>query len=115
MSHIKKFILEPYLFAENNNISVLVDLATKADKAYYNTDKPILTDKQYDLLKEFITIDDPDNLYLTVTGASVSNKVKVNIPHHLGSMDKPMANDLEKFIIKFKTKFPGPYMISSKL
>ena len=45
MSHIKKFILEPYLFAENNNISVLVDLATKADKAYYNTDKPILTDK----------------------------------------------------------------------
>ena len=52
MSHIKKFILEPYLFAENNNISVLVDLATKADKAYYNTDKPILTDKQYDLLTQ---------------------------------------------------------------
>jgi NAD-dependent DNA ligase len=115
MSQVKKFISDPYLFAENNDVKTLVALAMKADKAYYNTEKTILSDQEYDLLREFITMADPDNAYLLYTGASVIDKVKVNLPHHLGSMDKPTSAELDKFLVKFKSKYPGPYMISSKL
>jgi len=115
MSLTKKFISDPYLFNEENDIDTLVKLATKADKAYYNGSKPIFSDQQYDLLREFITEADPEHPYLSFTGASVSNKVKVNLPHHLGSMDKPTSAELDKFMLKFKRNYPGPYMISSKL
>lgn len=115
MSHLKKFLTDPYKFSQDNTIVAMVNLAKKADKAYYDTDMPLMSDQQYDLLREFITLEDPNHPYLNATGASVNEKVKVDLPYHLGSMTKPNAKDIEKFIIKFKSQYPGPYMISSKL
>ena len=112
MSQLKAFLLDPDSF---DDVSVLVKIAKEADKAYYNTTKPKMTDKQYDLLREKIKHLDPDNKYLTSVGSSVTEKVKVKLPYHLGSMDKPNASEIDKFIKSFKTKFPGPYMISAKL
>ena len=102
MSHLKKFLSDPYKFSQENTITSLVNLAKKADKEYYNNDLPIMSDQQYDLLREFITLEDPENPYLNATGASVNEKVKVALPYHLGSMSKPNAKEIEKFIIKFK-------------
>jgi len=117
MSHITKFINDPYEFIENTKVSSLVNLAKKADKAYYSGTgtEPLLTDLQYDLLRDSIREKDPNHEYLNNTGASVETKVKVDLPHHMGSMFKPVAAEIEKFIIRFKKKYPGPYMISSKL
>ena len=108
---------DPYGFCETNDIKILVKLARAADNAYYNTDEPILEDQEYDLLLELIKGRDPKNAYLNESGASVEkvDKVKIVLPYCLGSAFKPNAAEIEKFIIKFKKKYPGPYIVSEKL
>lgn len=115
MSHLAKFLNDQVSFVENAVINNLVNLAKKADKAYYNGDEPIMTDQQYDFLLEMIKKKDPENPYLNNTGASVDEKVKVSLPYFLGSMDKPSADEMNKFIKKFKKNNPPPYIITNKL
>lgn len=114
---IKAFLNDPYAYSENNDVKILVKLATFSDDAYYNGSEPVMSDQQYDLLRDLIRKADPSNPYLLKTGASIEkvDKVKISLPYVLGSMFKPSSSDMEKFITKFKAKYPGPYMISEKL
>lgn len=110
---LKSFLADPYQFASDNDVQALVKIAKIADKAYYNTNKSKMSDAEYDLLRNLILEKDPNNVYLSSVGASVTTKVKVKLPSHLGSMNKPTSKEIDKFIPKFKNG--GPYMISSKL
>ena len=114
---INKYLDDPYLFEKNNEVKTLVQIAKYADKMYYNSETPVLSDQEYDLLRELIFNKDPKNKYLLETGTSVEKveKVKITLPYVLGSMFKPTATKVEKFIETFKIKFPGPYLISEKL
>ena len=112
---LKLFLSDPYQFASDNEVQALVKIAKIADKAYYNTNKPKMSDAEYDLLRTLILGMDPNNAYLSSVGASVGEKIKVKLPSHLGSMNKPTSKEIDKFIPKFKKEFPGPYMISGKL
>ena len=110
MSLVNKFLENPY----EQNIQNLVKLGKMADNAYYNSDEPILTDLQYDLLRNIIKKKDPSNKYVHSTGAKVTKK-KIKLPYVLGSAKKPGAKEIEKFLEKFTKKYPPPYIISEKL
>lgn len=114
----KEFIKNPEKFLhehnDKKNVPILIKIIKELDEAYYNSIS-IVSDKYYDLINEQLKELDFDNEQLKTIGADVSEKMKVKLPFILGSMQKPKLSDMKKFIDNFKTKFPGPYIISDKL
>ena len=90
----------------------LVSMVTLANDTYYNTQTTLLTDNEYDILKEFIERKFPKNAVLKDIGAPVE-KNKVTLPYEMASMDKikPDTNALSNW----KQKYVGPYVLSCKL
>ena len=73
-----------------------------ANDAYYNK-KPVVTDNVYDILKEYIQRNYPDNIAITEVGAPVE-KNKVALPYYMGSMEKikPDTGALTRWKKKYK-------------
>ena len=104
---------------KNEGINVVEDLTEKqltefikkANDDYYNK-VPILTDNEYDIVKEYAERKYPNNEELTVIGAPVK-KNKVTLPYNMPSMDKikPDTGALTKWLGKYN----GPYVLSCKL
>lgn len=84
-----------------------------ANDYYYNGTNVLLTDNQYDIVKEYIELKFPKNQVLKKIGAPASGKNKVLLPYEMPSMDKikPDSNALVNWCSKYK----GPYMLSCKL
>ena len=80
--------------------------------AYYN-ENPLLTDNEYDIIKEFLEKKYPKAEILGKIGAPISGKNKVTLPFQMPSMDKikPDSGALELWKMKYK----GPYVLSCKL
>lgn len=93
------------------NEKQLTDLLRELNKAYYNQ-QPLLTDNQYDIIKEYIEAKYPTNKVVHEIGAPVE-KNKVTLPYPMGSMDKikPDTNALANWTAKYR----GPYILSCKL
>ena len=90
----------------------LAKMVLLANDLYYNK-KAILSDNEYDILKEFMEKQFPENPVLKHIGApTTTKKKKAKLPYFLASMDKikPDTKNLEKF----KGKYHGPYLISAK-
>ena len=104
---------------KHNGISVLEQLNEKqlndiiraSNSKYYN-DAPVMTDNQYDIVKEFIEKKYPNNDVIGEIGADVERN-KVKLPYEMASMDKikPDTGILTTWALKFK----GPYVLSCKL
>ncbi|NBQ17529.1 hypothetical protein EBU24_04380, partial [bacterium] len=104
---------------KHNGISVLEALNEKqlsdiiriTNAKYYNQ-TPIMTDNQYDIVKEFIEHKFPNNIAIGEIGAEVERN-KVKLPYEMASMDKikPDTNALASWMSKFR----GPYVLSCKL
>ena len=104
----------PSDIAETLTIDELVKLLTKLSDAYYNTDKPLLEDKTYDILFDNLKTRDPDNDFIKTAGSKVkANRRKVNLPYPMGSLDKIKPN--EGYLDPWLTKNKGPYIVSDKL
>jgi NAD-dependent DNA ligase len=105
---------------QKNGITVLEsltedELATVIEgnnHAYYNTKKPLTSDNEYDIIKEYMERKYPQNTIITEVGAKVI-KNKVELPYKMASMDKikPDTNALSQWT----TKYNGPYVLSCKL
>ena len=95
------------------NKKQLVEFLLNADKYYYNTGEPLITDDRYDEIKEHLRAIDKKNAYFKRVGADVDNKVK--FPYYLGSQDK--IKDDPKILNKWIAKYNDPksYIISEKL
>tara|TARA_B110000858_G_scaffold197500_3_gene259380 strand:+ start:1974 stop:5336 length:3363 start_codon:yes stop_codon:yes gene_type:complete len=95
----------------------LTDMLTKANDMYYNKpDKVILSDEQFDIIKEYFATKYPDHPFLKVVGAPiVGKKDKVVLPYPMPSMDKikPDTGALTKWLIKYNK--PKSYVVSAKL
>lgn len=91
----------------------LSNMILVANDHYYNSTNVLLTDNQYDILKEYIELKFPKNQVLKKIGAPASGKNKVGLPYEMPSMDKikPDSNALVNWCSKYK----GPYMLSCKL
>lgn len=94
----------------------LEEMIKQANNAYYCDKNPIMTDNEYDILREYTNDKYPDNLiaqegHATCEMDIVKNKVK--LPYEMWSMDKikPDTNALEKWQAKYK----GPYVLSCKV
>ena len=75
------------------------------DDAYYNSDKPLMSDEQYDNLREYLINIDPD---FEKTGSLPNgNKKKVLLPVWMGSMDKKKSNINEKGELVISDKLDG--------
>ena len=113
--NVKKMVLQ----FKKNGISVLEQfneeqlssILRESTKAYFN-EQPILTDNQYDIIKEYIEEKYPTNQVVTQVGAPVTRN-KVALPYLMASMDKikPDTNALATWTARFK----GPYVLSCKL
>lgn len=87
----------------------------EANDNYYNLEPgqtTILTDNEYDVLKEFIERKFPNNTAIQEVGAPIE-KNKVALPYNMPSMDKikPDTGVLESW----SKKYTGPYILSCKL
>ena len=83
----------------------------KSNDAFFNN-VSIITDNEYDIIKEFMQKKFPNNKTIKQIGAKVNGK-KVKLPYFMPSMDKikPQTNALDKWKMKFK----GQYIITPKL
>lgn len=89
----------------------LTDMMRYASKKYYNQE-PVITDNQFDIIKDYIETKFPNNTAVFEVGAEVE-KNKVKLPYLMASMDKikPDTDALNNW----KQRFKGPYVISCKL
>ena len=93
----------------------LSDMIVLSNKRYYCNDKPLMTDGQYDLLKEYVEETYPDNEVVKEGHASCEvsvDKKKVTLPYEMWSMDKLKS---EKQINNKLNKYKGPYVLSAKM
>jgi len=110
-ANIEKFAHEGITVLEPLNEKMLVDMIRFASTVYYNS-KPIITDNQYDIIKEYTNKKFPSNAAVTEIGADVLRN-KAQLPYEMASMDKikPDTNALKEWMAKYK----GPYILSCKL
>jgi DNA ligase (NAD+) len=94
----------------------LVKILKDADDAYHNKGNVIMTDKQYDLIKDHLKKIAPKNPYFKLVGFKPPEKLKIKLPYYLGSQNKIKygnIKELDNWFSKFNK--PLEYVISEKL
>ena len=109
--HLEDFKNNGIGILEALNEAELVKMIDTASEQYYN-ENPLLTDNEFDIVKEYTDKKYPKNTALEKIGADVKGK-KVTLPYFMGSMDKikPDTNALSSWM----QKYSGPYVLSCKL
>ena len=97
---------------EKLNKDTLSEIIKYANDAYYN-EKPVLSDNEFDIIKEFLEKRFPEAEVLQEVGAPIQGKNKVTLPFEMASMDKikPDSGALPGWT----AKYTGPYVLSCKL
>jgi NAD-dependent DNA ligase len=111
-SFIKQFRKEGVTVLDTKSENDLIQVLKDASDAFFN-DVSIITDNEYDIIKEYVKQKYPDNKEVDEVGAPVIERNKVTLPYYMGSMDKikPDTNALAKW----QVKYTGPYILSAKL
>ena len=111
-SLLKLFTESGISVLESLSESQLTQMVLKANEVYYNTGVPLITDNQYDIIKEYTERKFPANTAIKEVGAPIV-KNKVVLPYEMASMDKikPESGALATWTAKYK----GPYILSAKL
>jgi len=91
----------------------LSSMIKESNKAYHFNKTPLMTDNEYDILKEYIENKFPKSAILQEVGAPIIEKNKVKLPYEMASMDKIKPDT--GALASWKQKFTGPYIISCKL
>ena len=78
----------------------------KCANDYYYNKQPIMSDNEYDIIKEYIEKTFPDNDTIKLIGSEVK-KNKVSLPYPMPSLDKikPDTNSLSEWKEKFKERY----------
>jgi DNA ligase (NAD+) len=97
---------------ENLKENQLVDILKVSNDAYYNTNKSLMTDNEYDIVKEYMERKYPKNDVIDQVGAPVI-KNKVKLPFNMPSMDKIKPDS--GALANWTKKYTGPYVLSCKL
>ena len=111
VANIEQFKHEGISVLDKLNENMLTDMLHYLNKMYYNS-QSILTDNQYDIIKEYTAKKFPSNAAVTEIGADVERN-KAQLPYEMASMDKikPDTGALQEWTQKYK----GPYVLSCKL
>jgi NAD-dependent DNA ligase len=110
--HIENFKKNGITVLENLSEKEIAAMITVANDAYYNTQTALMSDNEFDIVKEYMEKKYPKNTVLEDIGAPV-DKNKVTLPYEMASMDKikPDTNALSTWTEKYK----GGYVLSCKL
>ena len=110
-SLIENFSKKGISFLQTLELEDLTNMLQYASKQYFNHN-PIITDNQFDIIKNYIDTKYPTNKVTKEVGAEVERN-KVALPYEMASMDKikPDTNALANWC----QKFTGPYVLSCKL
>jgi DNA ligase (NAD+) len=94
-------------------IATLVKTLQEASDAYYNSDKALLDDAEYDLLRDELETLAPDHPYLTQVGAAPKGKT-TRLPFIMASLNKikPGTGAIDSFAAKATNK---TWILSEKL
>ena len=88
---IKEFLKAGQSKLEELNEAELSSMIRAADNGYYCNNKPLMTDEEYDILKEYIEDKYPDNVAIqeghTMCSVAVEKK-KMTLPFEMWSMNK---------------------------
>ena len=108
---IQTFVKQGTPFLNTLSLANLTHMLRHASKQYYNHN-PLITDNQFDIIKNFIDTKFPTNKATKEIGAEVERN-KVVLPFEMASMDKikPDTGALSNWC----HKFAGPYVLSCKL
>ena len=108
IDHFKKNGIRLLDKLDENQLSCILK---EANNAYFNK-QPLMTDNEYDIVKDYIKEKFPLNKTILDVGAPVE-KNKVILPYYMASMDKikPDTSALTSWMKKYK----GPYLLSCKL
>jgi DNA ligase (NAD+) len=74
----------------------VIDLLKKYDSLYADGN-PTITDTQYDMLKESVRAQFPNDPYFEAVGSTVANGNKISLPFVMGSLDKVKIDTVEKW------------------
>jgi len=111
-THLKTFKKDGIKVLESLPEKDIETMIIVANDAYYNSKNPLLTDNEYDIIRDYAETKYPDNQTIKQVGAPIT-KNKVTLPYNMPSMDKikPDTNALTSWT----QKYPGPYVLSCKL
>jgi len=110
---VKKILKNPLEVIAELSIEDLEESAVYANDKYRN-DVPVMEDKIYDLLIEFLELRAPKSKVLKQVGAPVKTKNKAKLDYTLASMDKIKPTDTNK-LEKWVNDYKAPYYASDKL
>lgn len=113
MTLLNIFLNDPFQFTQNAKLKHITDLIKLANENYYNKEKSIMKDEEYDLLKDELKKRKPNHILLKQVGVMVHTKNKVKLPYYMGTMNKLKPDD--ESINKWLNKYKGPYVLSDKL
>ena len=112
---IKQFLQSGQSLLEELKEQDLSAMIRAANQGYYCNNKPLMSDEEYDVLKEFIEEDFPDNAAIqeghTMCSVAVEKK-KMQLPFEMWSMNKFKT---EQQINLWLKQYSGPYVISAKV
>jgi DNA ligase (NAD+) len=91
----------------------LSSMVAEANKAFHFNKTPVMTDNEYDIMKEFLEKKFPSSAVLLEVGTPIIEKNKVTLPYEMASMDKIKPDT--GALIAWKKKYSGPYVLSCKL
>ena len=104
---MEKLILEHGVnYLQSLDYESLMRLYCKANEAYHNSANPIMSDKAYDVLYDFVESRYPNAVSV---GSPILGR-KTKLPFYMGSLNK-MKSSPEKWL----ESYHGPYVISAKL
>jgi DNA ligase (NAD+) len=109
---LKDFTKKGISILNELTLDELTNILQYASKQYYNHSNSVITDNQFDIIKNFIETKFPSNKVTKEIGAEVERN-KVVLPYEMASMDKikPDTNALANWCQKFEK----PYVLSCKL
>lgn len=108
---LANFAKQGISFLNTLSLANLENMLQHASKQYYNH-SPVLSDNQFDIIKNFIDAKFPKSEVTKEVGAEVERN-KVLLPFEMASMDK-IKPDTGALAI-WCQKFAGPYVLSCKL
>lgn len=112
MNNISDFKANGMSALEKMTEKQLETIIKTSNDAYYNTQTSLMSDNEFDIIKEYMEKKYPKNKILEEVGAPI-DKNKVTLPYEMASMDKikPDTNALSKWT----EKYHGQYVLSCKL
>jgi NAD-dependent DNA ligase len=91
----------------------LASIIEEANKAFHFNKTPLMTDNEYDIIKDYLENKFPTSAVLQEVGAPIIEKNKATLPYEMASMDKIKPDT--GALASWKMRFSGPYVLSCKL